>query len=53
MQVCFLKLLLKLQVRKVGETAAVMGVAALGVFGIVALAGSLFGGSSTNKKNKQ
>lgn len=39
--------------RKAGEAAAVVGVATLGLFGIVALASSLFGGSSSEKKNKQ
>lgn len=36
-----------------GEVAAVAGVAALGVFGIVALAGAIFGGGSKENKNKQ
>ncbi|XP_075902464.1 phospholipase A and acyltransferase 3-like [Nelusetta ayraudi] len=42
-----------LQVRKAGEAVAVAGVATIGLFGLVALAASLFGGSSSEKKNKQ
>lgn len=47
------KLPFPLQVRKAGEAVAVAGVAAVGLFGIVALAASLFEGSSSEKKNKQ
>ncbi|XP_029021924.1 phospholipase A and acyltransferase 3-like [Betta splendens] len=40
------------QVRKAGETAVAVGVAAVVGLGIVALAGALFGGSKKENRNK-
>ncbi|XP_040904600.1 phospholipase A and acyltransferase 3-like [Toxotes jaculatrix] len=41
------------QVRKAGEAVAIAGAVGLGIFGIVALAGALFGGSKKENKNTQ